>query len=70
MQVCQISLPSLVLLGEGELEGGMVRAVSEAVHQATPSAPLVLHLPRVEVRAGAAGRAVRYPRASACTVRP
>jgi hypothetical protein len=56
-QVVRLSLPSLVVLGEGDPVHGALRAVADAAASTPGSGQqlLVLHLPHVEVRA--AGRA-------------
>ncbi len=57
--VVSLSLPALVLRGEGDAVGGCVAAVAEAVAAATKQrargrVALVLHLPGIEVRGAGA----------------
>lgn len=43
-----VSLPTLVVAGQGDATAGVVALVHEALRQAGPGRPIVLHLPRFE----------------------
>eukprot|EP00887_Chlorella_sp_A99_P007781 scaffold20.g7781.t1 len=43
-----LSLPSLLVAGEGDVTAGVVSLATEALRRASPGAPCVLHLPRLE----------------------
>ena len=46
-----LSLPVMLLLGEGAAAAGLVAGVQEALGKAAPNQPLVIYMPRIEVRA-------------------
>jgi hypothetical protein len=48
--VYNLSLPVMLLLGEGSVGPGLVAGVQEALGRTSTAQPLVLYMPRLEVR--------------------